>query len=159
MANKKQNVASLVRTAVEKPITDMGYMLWDVAFYKEGAELILEVLIDKKGGVSIEDCSSVTRVIDPIIDTLDPIEESYSLMVSSAGSDRVLNNTEHINIAINEKLSVIFKLFSAFEGKKEYSGKILSVDAEAILIQTDNIETKLPRKLVSRMTALFYDNI
>ncbi|HBR31290.1 MAG TPA: ribosome maturation factor, partial [Clostridiales bacterium] len=68
MSNKKQNTASQVRALVEKPISEMGFSLWDVAYYKEGAELILEVSVDKKGGISLDDCSDITKKIEPIID-------------------------------------------------------------------------------------------
>ena len=39
--------------------------------------MILEISIDKQRGISINDCSEVTRIIEPMIDELDPIEESY----------------------------------------------------------------------------------
>ena len=71
-----KNVASKVRALVEEPIINAGYSLWDVSYYKEGPEMILEISIDKQGGISINDCSEVTRLIDPMIDELDPIEES-----------------------------------------------------------------------------------
>lgn len=157
MAKKKQNVASQVRELIEKPVTDIGYTIWDVVYYKEGAELILEVMIDKNNGVSIDDCSIVTRAIEPLIDELDPVNEAYCLMVSSAGSDRALNNTDHIEFAMNEKLPVIFKLFSAFESKKEFSGTIKCFDTDTVtIIQPENdSEIILPKKLISKMTASF----
>jgi ribosome maturation factor RimP len=152
MANKK-NTASQVRNAVEKVISDMGYSLWDVTLYKEGPELILEIAIDKKGGVSIDDCSLITKAVDPIIDELDPIEEGYSLLVSSAGSSREIRTPEHLNYAASEKLDVDVRLFTAFEGIKEYGGKIKSFDSEFMIIEQAESEIKLPRKLISKITA------
>ena len=67
MADRKTNIASKVRNAVEGVITEAGYSLWDVAYYKEGPEMILEISIDTVGGISINDCSEITRLIDPII--------------------------------------------------------------------------------------------
>ncbi|MDD4164985.1 MAG: ribosome maturation factor RimP [Eubacteriales bacterium] len=157
MSNKKQNTASQVRALVEKPISEMGFSLWDVAYYKEGAELILEVSVDKKGGISLDDCSDITKKIEPIIDELDPISEPYCLMVSSAGIDRELRNDEQIGAAKDGGYTVNFKLFSLLEGRKEYYGTIKSFDNDIITIER-NDETgdiSLPRKLISKMTACF----
>ncbi|PKM62572.1 MAG: ribosome maturation factor [Firmicutes bacterium HGW-Firmicutes-21] len=155
--SKKLNIASLVRSIVEKPINDLGLDIWDVTLYKEGAELTLEVALDKEGGVSIEDCSKTTKLIEPLIDELNPIEEGYYLMVSSAGVDRELRTAEHIEYAIKASLPVTFKLFSAFEGKKEYSGIIAVVDSDTITMRQSGTEseTVLPKKLVAKMTAHF----
>lgn len=157
MSNKKPNIASQIRTLVEKPITDMGYSLWDVTYYKEGAELTLEIAVDKKGGMSLDDCSLITNKIEPLIDELDPIQEAYCLMVSSAGCDRELHNDVHIESAKSGNLPVTFKLFSVFEGKKEYYGNIKSFDNDIITIESDK-EISLPRKLISKMTASFETN-
>ena len=152
MANKK-NIASQVRDAVEKVITDLGYKLWDVTLYKEGPELLLEISVDKDGGVTIDDCSIVTKAVDPIIDKLDPIEGEYSLLVSSAGSERELRTPDHMDYAIDKNLTVHLKLFTAFEGAKEYEGKLKSHDSDIISIARDDKEMNIPKKIVSKITA------
>ena len=45
MADKKTNIAAKVRNAVEDVIINAGYDLWDVSYYKEGPEMILEISI------------------------------------------------------------------------------------------------------------------
>lgn len=54
------------KTTVEKvrelaqPIADeLGFFLWDVRFEKEGATWYLRVLIDKDGGIDMDDCSGL----------------------------------------------------------------------------------------------------
>lgn len=152
MANKK-NIASKVKNAVEKVITDLGYELWDVTLYKEGPEWILEISVDKDGGVTIDDCSVVTQAVDPIIDELDPIDEEYSLLVSSAGYERELRTPEHFDFAMHKNLTVHLKLFTAFEGAKEYQGKLKSHDSDIISIAQDEKVVDIPKKLVSKITA------
>jgi ribosome maturation factor RimP len=152
MANKK-NIASKVKDAVEKVITDLGYALWDVTLYKEGPELLLEISIDKDGGVTIEDCSIVTKAVDPIIDALDPIEDEYSLLVSSAGSDRELRTPEHMDYAMHKNLTVHLKLFTAFEGAKEYEGKLNSHNSDIISIDVNEKVLEIPKKIISKITA------
>ena len=49
----------------------------------EGSMMFLRVIIDKEGGIDIEDCVTVSRLINPILDQEDPIEENYILDVCS----------------------------------------------------------------------------
>lgn len=151
---KKQNIAAQVRSVTENTIIDMGFILWDVNFYKEGAESILEISVDKKGGVSIDDCSKITKAIAPLIDELDPIYHSYSLVVSSAGYDRELRLPSHIHYAIENSLPVKFKLYAALEGKKEYCGiiKDYNNDNISLIIENESIII-VPKKQVSKITA------
>lgn len=75
--------ASLVKGLISDVITSNGYRLDDVLYVKEGNTYFLRVVIDKEGIITVEDCSRVTRLINPILDLEDPIEEGYILDVCS----------------------------------------------------------------------------
>src|SRR5205085_11497603 len=55
-----------------------------------GRNPILRVYIDKPGGVTIDDCSSVSERISLILDVEDPIPGQFTLEVASPGLDRGL---------------------------------------------------------------------
>jgi ribosome maturation factor RimP len=74
-----------VRDLIEKVIEDMGYKLVDIQFGSEEGRFALIIKIDKEGGVNVEDCAQVSRVIDPILESADLIEKSWVLIVSSPG--------------------------------------------------------------------------
>ena len=77
--------ASIVKNLISDTITSNGYRLEDVLYVKEGNCYFLRVIIDKDGIIDVDDCSLVTRLINPILDDEDPIEESYILDVCSMG--------------------------------------------------------------------------
>ena len=77
--------AAIVRNLINDVIVSNGYRLDDVLYVKEGNSYFLRVIIDKDGIVTVEDCSFVTRLINPILDEADPIEDSYILDVCSMG--------------------------------------------------------------------------
>ena len=59
------------KTTVEKvrelaqPIADeLGFFLWDVRFEKEGATWYLRVLIDKDGGIDMDDCPDLAESLE-----------------------------------------------------------------------------------------------
>ncbi len=157
-ANPK-NIAEKVRAAVEEVIVNAGYSLWDVSYYKEGPEMILEISIDKQGGISINDCSAVTRLIEPIIDELDPIEESYCLQVSSAGTVRPLDKDEHIRFACDNKLNAVIGLYVAVDGSKEYSGIIEEYDGEKLTLVNGEEKHTFDKKQISKINAEFETEI
>jgi ribosome maturation factor RimP len=75
-----------IKELIESVIEDMGYRLVDIQFGSEGGRFALIIKIDKEGGVSVEDCANVSRVIDPILEEANLIEKSWALIVSSPGT-------------------------------------------------------------------------
>lgn len=71
-------------------IASIGYELVYLDYLKEKRSWILRVSIDKNGGVSLNDCEKVSKVIDSKLDEIDLIKTSYSLEVCSPGLDRPL---------------------------------------------------------------------
>ena len=68
---------------------EQGLIVWDVRFEKEGAVWYLRVLLDHaERSVNITDCENVTRPLNKLLDELDPIPQSYTLEVGSAGLGR-----------------------------------------------------------------------
>ena len=94
---QKKNIAGLVSEIALPLAKEFGYDLWDVEYVKEGADMILRITIDTdaEGGITIDDCEKMHRAIDPLLDELDPIEESYMLSVSSPGVERELTKPMH----------------------------------------------------------------
>lgn len=72
-----------IKNLLETSIKEAGYILDDVKLEKEGTTLFLRLQIDKEGIIDVEDCVTVTNIVNPILDEEDPIEENYILDVSS----------------------------------------------------------------------------
>ena len=83
-------VTEKVAALAEPIVKENGCRLWDVEFVREAGTWFLRVYIDRDGGVSIDDCERISRALDPILDREDPIPQSYTFEVSSAGCERRL---------------------------------------------------------------------
>lgn len=66
-------------------ITDNNFELVEVNIVKHGKETTLEIVIDKEDGIDLDDCVTVTHLVNPILDEHDFINESYTLEVMSKG--------------------------------------------------------------------------
>ena len=96
----KKSTVDIV-TELAQPLADeLGLFLWDVRFEKEGATWYLKVLIDKDGGVTMEDCENFTRPFNKILDEADPISQSYVFECGSPGLGRELRKPIHFEVCI-----------------------------------------------------------
>ena len=74
-----ERVKDLIKDSVEKE----GYILDTVEYVKEDGNYYLRVIIDKNGIIDINDCVTVTKIVDPMLDEIDYITDSYILDVCS----------------------------------------------------------------------------
>ena len=93
----------------------------------------LTIVIDKEGGVTIDDCEKLHRAIDAPLDELDPIECSYTLNVSSPGIDRPLTLPRDYKRNMGKEISV--KLYKPLDGKKTYEGTLTAYDDDTFTIE------------------------
>ncbi len=150
---KKKNTASTVRELVEPIVTELGYMLWDVEYVKEGAEMVLRITIDKEDGIGIDDCERVHRAIDPAIDEADPIENAYRLEVSSPGVERALTRNEHFDFCLGVEVEA--KLYAAFNGMKSVRGILNDNYDDSIVIVCGDDAYEIEKKAISKITTVF----
>lgn len=119
------------------PIAEsFGLEVIEVLFEKKYDGMNLTVVIDKDGGVTIDDCEKLHRAIDAPLDELDPIDTPYILNVSSPGIDRPLKTERDFRRNLNQKISV--RLYKPLDGKKIYDGVLVSYDDETFTLQVKN---------------------
>ena len=73
----------MIRKAISGPLQEMGIEVDSICFVKEGSYYFLRIVLDKINGIDMDTIVEATHVINPIIDELDPYEESYILDVLS----------------------------------------------------------------------------
>ncbi len=122
----------LIESIVEPLITQSGYEYVGTEINKIGAETELIIYADKPGGLQLDDCEKISRLIDPVIDEHDPIEESYYLCVSSPGLDRPLKTERDFVRSVGKKVDL--KFYRPIDGKKELTGELTSFDENGFTI-------------------------
>ncbi len=107
-------------------IEAQGVDLLETAFLKEDGEWFLRFYIDKRGGVSMDDCVAVSRAIDPIIEEQLHTKATYNLDVSSPGLDRPLKTAADFQRHLGEWVEI--SLYQPREGSKQYIGWLEAYD-------------------------------
>ena len=70
--------------------------------------------------MDISDCEAISRALDPILDEADPIPDSYTFEVCSAGLERVLKRPGDFERFLGA--DVLVRLYRPREGAKEFPG-------------------------------------
>ena len=127
--------------ALAQPVAEsLDLEIWDVEFVKEAGTRFLRIYIDKAEGVSIQDCESFSRALDPILDEADPIPESYTFEVSSAGAERVLKRPGDFERFLGSDVCV--KLYQPIDGSKQFIGVLQGYeDGNVTILQNDRLRT------------------
>ncbi|MBR3860411.1 MAG: ribosome maturation factor RimP [Oscillospiraceae bacterium] len=128
-------IAERVRELALPVAAELGLELWDVEYLREAGQWYLRVYIDKlEGYVGIDDCERFSRALDPILDEADPIAESYTFEVSSAGAERELKRPGDFQRFLGSLVEV--RLYQARDGQKSYVGTLSAYDDGAVTIET-----------------------
>lgn len=122
MSKITDRVTELARPVVEKA----GCSLWNVEYVREAGKWFLRVNIDKEGGVSINDCEAISRELDPILDEEDPIPDSYTFEVGSAGAERELKRASDFEQFMGSDVEL--RLYQPIDGSKTFVGKLAGFD-------------------------------
>ena len=79
------SIEKKVEDLIKNIIEENNYILEKVEYVKEGKTYFLRGIINKNGIINVEDCVTVSGLINPILDEADLIEENYILDVCSNG--------------------------------------------------------------------------
>ena len=144
-----------IEELVTKPITDLGYRVYDVMYVKEGKDNFLRIFIDNDKGISLDDCEKVNDAITDMLDEADLIKDQYFLEISSPGVERNIRKDKHFEESIGKEVNI--KLFKPLENKeKEITGILKDFDKETVKIETDkNEEITIPKNNISSIKWAF----
>ena len=146
--DKKNSTEKTVWQFIEPLLTETPYEIYDVEYVKEGTEWYLRIFIDKEGGIDLDDCETVTDLINDPLDELDPIAEAYFLEVSSPGVERHLKSMRHFEKAVGEKIRV--KTFVKMENSKEWVGILKAVDENGITLESNGKTIEFPFEKIAK---------
>ncbi len=129
-------------------INHAGMELVHLEYTGSPSGMVLRIFIDKPGGVTIDDCAHISRIIGDLLDVKDPIPEHYTLEVSSPGINRPLVKTEDFDRFTGER--VFIKTREPVQGRKRFKGILKGIERDIIKIDLDDGEYEIPLDLIAR---------
>ncbi len=137
----QKSMEERLTTIIDPVITEHGCELVEVQLVQRRANALVRVLMDKPGGVTIDDCAAVSHQVSYLLDASDPLEGRYTLEVSSPGLDRPLTTPADFRRKIGETVRLFAK---GPAGSYERLGKIVQVDDQTLTLKTGSGEERCP---------------
>jgi len=121
-------IADLLRPSLDH----LGLELLDVHWSGRGRGAVLRLVIDRAGGVTLDDCERASNAASAVLDAYDPIAHAYRLEVSSPGAERPLRRPEDWTAAVGRRVNVRVR-----EGDSELvlEGRLVSAGGEQAEIE------------------------
>jgi ribosome maturation factor RimP len=112
-----------------------GLELVHVEFQREQSGRILRIYLDKPGGITLDDCVTISRQLGDILDVGLDTQSSYRLEVSSPGFQRPLGKIEDFKRF--KGLRAKIRMAQAASGQKKFSGTLGGVSGLNIQLMVD----------------------
>jgi ribosome maturation factor RimP len=136
------DIIERVREIAEPLCASEGIELVHIEYRRESTGVILRIFIDRPGGVTLDDCTDISRQLDDLLDI--HIEEMppYRLEVSSPGIDRPLVKKEDYEQFKGQKARI--KTVKPLNGQKNFKGILQGISGGNIKLEVDGKTVSIP---------------
>ena len=119
--------------------------------------MIIRVTIDREraatdnregSGVSLDDCTSVSRDLSSALDVHDVIEGKFHLEVSSPGLDRPLTKPGHFTRFAGREIKV--KTFAPVQDRRSFRGVLLGFDDGVVELEAEGSKFQIPFEVIAK---------
>jgi ribosome maturation factor RimP len=148
MDSFEENIISNIKELLEPILFEKRLELFDIEFKGQGQKGVLRVFIDKDEGVTIDDCTQISRELGTLLEVHDVIPGSYTLEISSPGLTRPLKKpSDYIRF---KGKTVKIKTIEDIEDKKVFKGKLLDFIDETVSLETNGTNYLIPYNKIEK---------
>ena len=123
-----RRLAALVQPVIE----GLGYELVRIRLMS-GKTKILQIMADRPdGGINVDDCAKISTALSASLDVEDPIEDNYTLEVSSPGIDRPLTRLKDFDVWNGYEARV--GTTELIDGRRRFKGFLAGTEGDEVLI-------------------------
>ena len=153
---QKHYLAEIIEPVVE----ELGFKTVRILTIGE-SNPVLQIMIehdDYTKEITVEDCTIVSKALSAKLDEKDPIENKYTLEVSSPGIDRPLTDIEHFRRYQGYLIKV--ETLEAVEKRKRFKGTIERVlENDEIVLKMEDVEYIIAYDNISKAKIILTDEL
>jgi ribosome maturation factor RimP len=138
----EREIVELVRAMIHPIVSNEGMEVVDVEYRRESGGWVLRLILDKEGGVTLDDCTRVSREVGRSLDVEDVIQTSYALEVSSPGLTRPLKTEKDFLKYLHRLVKV--RTVDPIQNRRQFKGKLLGVSENGVQIEVDGEIFQIP---------------
>ncbi|WFE75957.1 ribosome maturation factor RimP [Roseinatronobacter sp. S2] len=126
-----QRVAAIVAPVIE----GLGFELVRLRVMS-GKTPTLQIMADRpEGGIEVEDCARISTAVSAVLDVEDPLDDAYTLEVSSPGIDRPLTRLKDFDVWNGYEARL--ETTELIDGRRRFKGVLAGVEGEEVLIEIE----------------------
>ncbi|MFN7002473.1 MAG: ribosome maturation factor RimP [Roseinatronobacter sp.] len=126
-----QRLADIVTPVIE----GLGFELVRLRVMS-GKTRTLQIMADRpEGGIEVQDCADISTAVSAVLDVEDPLEDAYTLEVSSPGIDRPLTRLK--DFAAWEGYEARIETTELIDGRRRFKGVLAGVEENEVLIEIE----------------------
>ncbi|MBM3114518.1 ribosome maturation factor RimP [Jeongeupia naejangsanensis] len=138
-------MAANVQSVLDATLPGLGYELVDLELAQNG---LVRVFIDKPGGITVEDCVTVSNHLSRLLMVEEiPYER---LEVSSPGLDRPLTKPEDFTRFAGEKVRLKLRM-PLPDKRKKLLGTLIGLEDGAVVVDVDGERLTLPMAQIDKV--------
>ena len=145
---KAQSVIREAKALTEPVCASEGMELVHLEYQRESAGWIMRLYIDKPGGVTLDDCASISRQMNDLLDVHLEDIGPYNLEVTSPGSDRPLGKAQDYDRYKGNLVKIRTNI--AYNGQKNFTGVLMGLSDEQVILQMDDKTVHISLKDISK---------
>ena len=142
--SRKEEYEQIAEALLSPIVESNGFELVDVEYVKEAGNWYLRGYIDKPGGITVNDCETVSRAFSDRLDEDDFIEDSYIMEISSPGLDRPLKKEKDFARSIGKLVEI--RTYRPIEKQKEFCGELTAYDNNSVTIDEEGTPRTFDKK-------------
>ncbi|SOB95134.1 ribosome maturation factor RimP [Rhodobacter maris] len=133
----------IAKTAIDRRLAEivgpsiegLGFELVRIRL-QGGKHPLLQIMADRpEGGIDVDDCAVISTAISAVLDVEDPIEEKYTLEISSPGIDRPLTRLKDFDAW--EGYEARLETSEQIDGRKRFKGLLRGTENDEVLIEIE----------------------
>lgn len=129
-------VVARVRTIVDEIASDLDLDVYDIEQRGSTLRVTLDTMPGSDGGVSLDQLTLATRLLNRELDHQDPVPGRYTLEVSSPGVERNLRLPRHFEREIGKRVAI--RLAGVDAAARRVNGTLVAADADTATIRLDD---------------------
>ncbi|WP_102106513.1 ribosome maturation factor RimP [Oceaniglobus roseus] len=131
----KASIDRRLAEVITPVIEDLGFELVRVR-YMGGKTPTVQIMADRPGGgIEVDDCARISTAVSAHLDVEDPIEDAYTLEVSSPGIDRPLTRLKDFDDWQGYEAKL--ETSEMIDGRRRFKGILAGIDGSEVLIEIE----------------------
>ncbi len=130
-ASIDRRMAEIITPVVE----DMGFELVRVRLMGGNTKTLQIMAQRPDGGIEVDECAEISTAVSATLDVEDPLEDAYTLEVSSPGIDRPLTRLKDFETW--EGYEAKLETAEMIDGRRRFKGTLQGVEDGEVLIEIE----------------------